>query len=375
MASACQSVPGVERVRSGPIHSRWTARPQSPGETQLRLRPGPSRRSALQLPGRPLRRASRLREGRHGAVGGVAGAGPHQPGAGDHRRRPSTGPTGAAGTAGRLVQGMAATPRGPAVDATVPRARASVGGLRRTTDGRARGPGGGPAGAWLSGWRQRRAPGAAWCRVAGHAWCPGGMGARAERIGGWRLGGRGRCAGSSALRGALYGADRGSATRGGLPNSQRVEMTVQLTARADTPLQSRSRVRIVVVFVFAVIPLTFVGSRALGFQLSGWAWLLILAAAAPVVLTEPLHERAVRLLLPYLLFLVYAAVSLAWTDSFNDGVASLVQLIVPVLAYLVAWRIPDSTAVQERLRSIALRGLGIAVLLTILFLAGLHLRL
>jgi O-antigen ligase len=152
-------------------------------------------------------------------------------------------------------------------------------------------------------------------------------------------------------------------------------MAIQLTARTQNPLRSRSRVRIVVVFIFAVIPLTFVGSRVLGFQLSGWAWLLILAAAAPVVLTEPLHERAVRPLLPYLLFLVYAAVSLAWTDSFHDGVTSLVQLIVPVLAYLVAWRIPDSTAVQERLRSMALRGLGLAVLVTMVFLAGLHLRL
>src|SRR5215211_7739784 len=141
-------------------------------------------------------------------------------------------------------------------------------------------------------------------------------------------------------------------------------MAIQLTARTQSPLRSRSRVRIVVVFIFAVIPLTFVGSRVLGFQLSGWAWLLILAAAAPVVLTEPLHERAVRPLLPYLLFLVYAAVSLAWTDSFHDGVTSLVQLIVPVLAYLVAWRIPDSTAVQERVRSMALRGLGLAVLVT-----------
>jgi O-antigen ligase len=152
-------------------------------------------------------------------------------------------------------------------------------------------------------------------------------------------------------------------------------MAIQLTSRTQSPLRSRSRVRIVVVFIFAVIPLTFVGSRVLGFQLSGWAWLLILAAAAPVVLTEPLHERAVRLLLPYLLFLVYAAVSLAWTDSFDEGVASLVQLIVPVLAYLVAWRIPDSAAVEERLRSMALRGLGLAVLVTMLFLAGLHLRL
>jgi O-antigen ligase len=151
-------------------------------------------------------------------------------------------------------------------------------------------------------------------------------------------------------------------------------MAIQLTARTQNPLRSRSRVRIVVVFIFAVIPLSFLANHVLGFQLSGWTWLLILAAAAPVVLTEPLHQRAVRLLLPYLLFLVYAAVSLAWTDSFDDGVASLAQFTVPVLAYLVAWRIPDSTAVQQRLSLMALRGLGVAILVTVLFLTGLNLR-
>jgi hypothetical protein len=92
-------------------------------------------------------------------------------------------------------------------------------------------------------------------------------------------------------------------------------MAVHLTSARQGPLISRSRARIVVVFVFAVIPLSFLGNQILGFQLSGWAWLLILAAAAPVVLTEPLHARAVHLLLPYLGFVVYAAVSLSWTDT------------------------------------------------------------
>jgi hypothetical protein len=71
------------------------------------------------------------------------------------------------------------------------------------------------------------------------------------------------------------------------------------------------------------------------------AWLLILAAAAPLALTEPLDKQAVRLLVPYLTFLLYAVVSLAWTQSPGKGSATVVQLIVPVLVHLLAWGLPD----------------------------------
>ena len=152
-------------------------------------------------------------------------------------------------------------------------------------------------------------------------------------------------------------------------------MSIELTSRPGSDFLLRNRVRIVVVFVFAIIPLTFLQNRVLGFQLSGWAWLLVLAATAPLVLTEPLSPRAVRLLLPYLAFLLYAAVSLAWVQDFHEGVATLVQFTVPVLAYLLAWRVPDSSMIRDRLRVMSLRGIGLAVVVTVVFFSGLDLRL
>lgn len=150
-------------------------------------------------------------------------------------------------------------------------------------------------------------------------------------------------------------------------------MATDLTSYpAGDTARSRRRVQIVSVFIFAVIPLTFVANRVLGFQLSGWTWLLILAAAAPLALTEPLDRQAVRLLIPYLAFLLYAVVSLAWTPSLGKGSASVVQLVVPVLAYLLAWGLPDNFEIRRRLRVVCLGGLGIAVLLAAVDSGAVH---
>jgi hypothetical protein len=129
----------------------------------------------------------------------------------------------------------------------------------------------------------------------------------------------------------------------------------------------------VLVFVFAVIPLAFIGNQLLGFQMSGWAWLLLLAAAGLLVLTEPLPRRAVSMLLPYLLFLGYACVTLAWTLSPNEGVATLLQFVVPALVYLLAWHVRLDAGLLPRLRTACLRGLGVAVLLVVAAKAGLQL--
>src|SRR5918993_2256522 len=94
-----------------------------------------------------------------------------------------------------------------------------------------------------------------------------------------------------------------------------------------------------VYFAFAVaMPLTFVGNSFGGAQASGWAWLLNLVVIAPLVLTGPLPVRAVRYLSPYLAFLGLCILSLAWVDNLQKGLLTFLQVAVPVLAYILAWR-------------------------------------
>jgi hypothetical protein len=151
--------------------------------------------------------------------------------------------------------------------------------------------------------------------------------------------------------------------------------TEVLGADQGSDVRRRTRAEAVLVFVFAIIPLTFVGGQLLGFLVSGWAWLLVLAAAGLLVLTEPLPRRAVGLLLPYLLFLGYACTTLAWTLNANEGVATLMQFAVPAMVYLLAWRVRPHAGLLPRLRQASLCGLGLAVLLTVAVKAGLQLPL
>jgi hypothetical protein len=151
--------------------------------------------------------------------------------------------------------------------------------------------------------------------------------------------------------------------------------TEVLGARHGLHARRSTRAETVLVFVFAIIPLTFIGSQFLGFLMSGWAWLLLLAAAGLVVVTEPLPRRAVGMLLPYLLFVGYACATLSWTRLASEGVATLMQFVVPAMVYLLAWRVRLHAGLLPRLRKASLRGLGIAGLLTVAFLVGLQLPL
>jgi uncharacterized membrane protein YfbV (UPF0208 family) len=147
---------------------------------------------------------------------------------------------------------------------------------------------------------------------------------------------------------------RGASPEPAGPRGERV-------VRARTPAQS------VVLFIFAIMPLTFIQNQVFGFQMSGWSWLLVLMAVAPLVATSPFPRRAMPFLLPYLLFLAYACATLAWTQDVGEGVATLTQFIVPALAYLLAWRVsvrfePD---ILPRLRRTCLSGLAIAAVLAV----------
>jgi O-antigen ligase len=149
--------------------------------------------------------------------------------------------------------------------------------------------------------------------------------------------------------------------------------TTELTGTGPTGgVRWRTRSEAVLLFVFAIVPLTFLGYQMLGFQMSGWAWLAVLAAVGVLVLTEPLPRRAVGILLPYLLFLGYAALTLAWALNFNEGVATLTQFLVPALVYLLAWRVRADGEFQAMLRRTCLGALAIAVLLVVVVQAGLN---
>jgi O-antigen ligase len=119
-------------------------------------------------------------------------------------------------------------------------------------------------------------------------------------------------------------------TEGGL--SSVLSVRARINPWQGTPVEKG------LVLTFAAIALTFIPLTPLGFFMSGWAWLLELAILAPLVLTGPIHRRAARYLAPYVLFLVYACATLAWTGSLQKGLATLAQFVVPALAYLLAWR-------------------------------------
>lgn len=114
-------------------------------------------------------------------------------------------------------------------------------------------------------------------------------------------------------------------------------------------------------FCFLVIPLTFSGRVVFGLLPSGWAWLLILVATAPLVLVEPMRPEAIRTLVPYLLALLYALVTLAWVPEPTEGVALLVQLVIPGVVYLLAWRIVDIDRFLTRVRKISLVYIGVSI--------------
>jgi hypothetical protein len=149
-------------------------------------------------------------------------------------------------------------------------------------------------------------------------------------------------------------------------------MTIEPHSAGQGRVARRTRAETVLVFTFAIIPLTFIQNQVLGFQMSGWSWLLVLAAVGLLILTEPLPLRAVSMLLAYVLFLLYTCVTLAWTPTLGDGVASLTQLALPALAYLLAWCVRLDASLQGRLRNACLRGLGIAALLAVAVQGGLY---
>lgn len=121
------------------------------------------------------------------------------------------------------------------------------------------------------------------------------------------------------------------------------------------------------VLVFAAIGLTLIPLMPFGFFMSGWAWLLELAVLVPLAVTEPLKRSAMRCLLPYTLFLVFASLTMGWTWNLQKGLATLAQFVVPAAAYLVAWRVPAHFDIQAILSKVSLLVLVLAIVLVAAF--------
>jgi O-antigen ligase len=121
------------------------------------------------------------------------------------------------------------------------------------------------------------------------------------------------------------------------------------------------------VLVFAAVGLTLIPLMPFGFFMSGWAWLLELAILVPLAVTEPLKRSAMRCLLPFALFLVYASLTMGWTWNLQKGLATLTQFVVPAAAYLVAWRVPARFDMQAILSKVSLLVLALAIVLVAAF--------
>jgi O-antigen ligase len=125
---------------------------------------------------------------------------------------------------------------------------------------------------------------------------------------------------------------------------------------------STTRASPVLLFVFALMPLTFIGGQ-LGRQVlrsSAWAWILDLLLLGLVLVVLPLPFRSVRSFLPYLAFLGMSLVSLLWTPDLYKGFQTLFQVALPAVAYLVAWNVGAlSELVMRYAARICLASLGL----------------
>jgi O-antigen ligase len=119
------------------------------------------------------------------------------------------------------------------------------------------------------------------------------------------------------------------------------------------------------VTVFALIPLTFIDGTILGFQPSGWAWLLLLGVSAPIALSVPLARQAAAYLWPLLAFLLLATATLAWALDVPKGVATLAQLTVPAFVYLLAWRLDSRYDLPRIVQRLVFAQLALAGVLAV----------
>ena len=137
-----------------------------------------------------------------------------------------------------------------------------------------------------------------------------------------------------------------------------------------TRRQTNDSVAFLIIVSLLVAPIAMLDANIFGFQLSGWAWLVLLALGLPLVAVLPLDVMAARYLLPYLLFLGYSIATLAWVDDFGEGVATLVQMSVVAVAYILGWQVRDRERLLVRLHVVGIVGIGLTALVAIATLGG-----
>lgn len=93
--------------------------------------------------------------------------------------------------------------------------------------------------------------------------------------------------------------------------------------------------------LFALVPSAFLGIVVGPAQITGLAWLAGLVLTVPLAVLTPVPDRAMRRLAPYLGFAAVAVLSLSWSTAGLRGVATLVQLLAPVPAFVVATRVRE----------------------------------
>ena len=138
-------------------------------------------------------------------------------------------------------------------------------------------------------------------------------------------------------------------------------------ARVGPAASTPRSVKAALVVAWAMAILSFFAVSVAGLAIR--PWMAVGAVTLPLVLLLPLNVRAVRLLGPYITLCIYELLSLAWTPNFTTGTTIVIQLVLPLLAYLVAWRArpADVLAVAA---NFALAGLVIGAGIGALWLAG-----
>jgi O-antigen ligase len=140
--------------------------------------------------------------------------------------------------------------------------------------------------------------------------------------------------------------------------------------RSRTRLTGSSGIdELAIAVVLATMPLTYIGVRFGGLQLSGWAWPVSLAVALAALATRPLNHKSVGYLAPYLLFLAIALMSLLYTPVFFEGLLTFAQTAAPAMAYVIAFRTPLDNHMRNR--SLHLLAFAYGTMAALLLIVGL----
>jgi O-antigen ligase len=140
-----------------------------------------------------------------------------------------------------------------------------------------------------------------------------------------------------------------------------------IDAREGPPARTPRSIKAALVVAWAMAILSFFAVSVAGLAIR--PWMAVGAVTLPLVLVLPVNTRAVRLLGPYLTLCVYELLSLAWTPNFTTGTTIVIQLFLPLLAYLVAWRARPADVIAVA-ANFALAGLVIGAGIGALWLAG-----